>query len=60
MLLLFLTVSVSVSHRTPTSVRGMAWQEYSLDKIGVRDPLEEESITRSVIARVATGTPVKR
>lgn len=35
-------------------------QEYYLDKIGVRDPLEEESITRSVITRVATGTRVKR
>ncbi len=35
-------------------------QEFSLDKIGVRDPLEEESITRSVLTRVATGTRVKR
>lgn len=35
-------------------------QEYYLDTIGERDPLEEESITRSVITLVATGTRVKR
>ncbi|CAN0032080.1 unnamed protein product, partial [Ectocarpus fasciculatus] len=35
-------------------------EEYSLDKIGVRDSLEEKSITRSVITRVTTGITVKR
>ncbi|CAM9838191.1 unnamed protein product [Scytosiphon promiscuus] len=48
--------SLSPSH---TSVARHS-EEYSLDKIGVRDPLEEESITRSVITLVATGTKVKR
>lgn len=49
----------SVVHFVPPSPHTPR-QEYSLDKIGVRDPLEEESITRSVITRVATGTRVKR
>lgn len=36
-------------------------QEYSLDKIGGREPLEEEdNITRAMLALVATGTRVKR
>ncbi|CBJ48804.1 conserved unknown protein [Ectocarpus siliculosus] len=35
-------------------------EEYSLDKIGVTDSLEEKSITRSVITRVTTGSTVKR
>lgn len=35
-------------------------QEYYLDKIGERDPLEEDGVTRSVLTLVATGTRVKR
>lgn len=35
-------------------------QEYSLDKIGEREPLEEDNITRAMLALVATGTRVKR
>ncbi|CAM9870807.1 unnamed protein product, partial [Laminaria digitata] len=43
-----------------TSTGARHSEEYYLDTIGERDPLEEESITRSVITLVATGTRVKR